>query len=60
MGTVGFKMWEREIRRAPYKQSLNESTDMLMSFSVSPEDRTRIVYATACKGSVDYEGQISR
>ena len=30
-----------------------------MSFSVSAEDRTRIVYATASKGWVDYEGSIS-
>lgn len=26
---------------------------MLLSFSVSAEDRTRIAYATACRGSVD-------
>lgn len=33
---------------------------MLLGFSVFAEDRTRIVYATACRGSVDYEGRISQ
>lgn len=42
------------------KYSSSGNTGMLMSFSVAAEGRTRTVYATACKGSVDYEGRISQ
>lgn len=41
-------------------RSWSGDTGMLMSFSVSAEDRTRIVYATACKGWAEYEGRISQ